>query len=93
MRDLKKVLKTVVKLMRTGRPRRVTRRAVRKVWMDGTGLVQHAFAHPLDGRADCLRFAAPAEATGRIGKDHRIQHGSPMGRPDCLRFASPAEVT
>ena len=25
--------------------------------------VQHAFAHPPDGRADCLRFAHPAEAT------------------------------
>ena len=27
------------------------------------GLVQHAFAHPSDGRADCLRFAHPAEAS------------------------------
>ena len=27
------------------------------------GLVQHASAHPSDGRADCLRFAHPAEAT------------------------------
>ena len=31
--------------------------------------VQHAVAHPPDGRADCLRFAHPAEATGdwRLG--------------------------
>ena len=29
----------------------------------GTGLIQHALAHPPDGRADCLRFASPAEAT------------------------------
>ena len=29
-------------------------------------VVQHAFAHPLDGRADCLRFASPAEATGGL---------------------------
>ena len=27
------------------------------------GQIQHAFAHPSDGRADCLRFAHPAEAT------------------------------
>ena len=26
------------------------------------GRVQHASAHPSDGRADCLRFAHPAEA-------------------------------
>ena len=31
------------------------------------GKIQHAFAHPSDGRADCLRFAYPAQATGRIG--------------------------
>ena len=30
--------------MRTGRPRRVTRRAVRRVWEDGTGKIQHATA-------------------------------------------------
>ena len=31
--------------------------------------VQHAVAHPPDGRADCLRFASPAEALGgwRLG--------------------------
>ena len=28
------------------------------------GMIQHAFAHPSDGRADCLRFASPAEALG-----------------------------
>ena len=30
------------------------------------GRIQHASAHPSDGRADCLRFAAPAEATWRL---------------------------
>ena len=35
----------------------------------GTGLIRHALAHPPDGRADCLRFASPAEALGgwRLG--------------------------
>ena len=46
----------------------------------GTGLIRHALAHPSDGRADCLRFAHPAEATlgfeggrlcGREGKMSR----------------------
>ena len=32
----------------------------------GTGLIRHALAHPPDGRADCLRFASPAEATGGL---------------------------
>ena len=32
----------------------------------GTGLIRHALAHPSDGRADCLRFASPAEATWRL---------------------------
>ena len=32
----------------------------------GTGLIRHALAHPPDGRADCLRFAHPAEATGGL---------------------------
>ena len=33
-------------------------------WEDNPGQaeVQHAVAHPPDGRADCLRFAHPAEA-------------------------------
>ena len=33
------------------------------------GKIQHASAHPSDGRADCLRFASPAEALGgwRLG--------------------------
>ncbi len=30
------------------------------------GQIQHAFA-PAGGRADCLRFASPAEATWRLG--------------------------
>ena len=33
----------------------------------GTGLIRHALAHPPDGRADCLRFAHPAEANWRLG--------------------------
>ena len=30
--------------MRTGRPRRVTRRVVRRVWVDGTDKIRHATA-------------------------------------------------
>ena len=33
--------------------------------MDGESQIQHAPAHG-DGRADCLRFASPAEATGGL---------------------------
>ena len=31
------------------------------------GKVQHALAPPKGGRADCLRFASPAEATWGLG--------------------------
>ena len=68
MRDRKNIKKKVVKGMRTSRPRRVTRRPVRRVWEDGR-MGQARFGTPRPrqaGRADCLRFASPAEATWRL---------------------------
>ena len=48
-------------------PRRDTRGLVGKGREGfGTGLIRHALAHPPDGRADCLRFAHPAEAIGGL---------------------------
>ena len=58
--------------MRTGRPRRVTRRAVRRVWEDGTGQVQHATAQA--GWAGGL-FALRVTRRGRLdtgGLDDRM---------------------
>ena len=39
------------------------------IWEDNArqAEIQHSVAHPPDGRADCLRFALPAEATWRLG--------------------------
>ena len=39
------------------------------IWEDNPrqAEIQHAVAHPPDGRADCLRFASPAETIWRLG--------------------------
>ena len=49
-------------------PRRVTRTPDKTLPRGFLSMVRHAFAPPgASGRADCLRFASPAEATWRLG--------------------------
>ena len=52
------------------------------IWEDNPrqAEVQHAVAHPPDGRADCLRYASPAEAEKSF-EDWRVGE-----LEDCLSF-------
>ena len=66
--DEKKVRKKVVKVIASAGDADPGKEGFRED-KGQVGKIQHAFAHPSDGRADCLRFASPAEALGgwRLG--------------------------
>ena len=62
----KKIEKTVVRMLASAGDADPGKEGFRED-KGQVGQIQHAFAHPSDGRADCLRFASPAEANWRLG--------------------------